>query len=410
MRFRAQLAIAFCLFPPHLFAQSTDRTLKKLYTEHRWFDLRTQADRGGASLFYKAAVETAFHQDKRARTDLEHFIASHPDSKQLLQARELLIGMDFRSGRYRDALREAHSILAADPGAKDIANFFPALQMLSQYGRQTVVSDTDSVMPVEFIDQNLVVPVTIGSSSGHYILDDGFSLSGMSESEARRLNLSMQDVSTQIDTMSGAQVKIRITVVPEMTLGNTLLRNVAFYVLPDEQPPFNQLGPGKQGILGLPVLLGLEHFSWQPKASTLHVFSGATGISKTSANLAFDGTSVFTQVTFRGSRVDVSLDTGAQNTIFYPSFAEQFPDITSLGTTEAHRLTGAGGSTSIDSVSISKLDLKIGAYQVTLAPATVLLRENNSTAAWFHGNLGMDLLNQANSIDVNFSRMTLRLE
>jgi hypothetical protein len=195
-----------------------------------------------------------------------------------------------------------------------------------------------------------------------------------------------------------------------LALGHTLLRNVAFYILPDEQPPFNQLGPGKRGILGLPVLLGLGYFSWQPKASILRIFSGPKGSLQTSANLAFDGTSVFTQITFRESQIDVSLDTGAQNTAFYPSFARQFPDIKSLGTAEAHQLTGAGGSTSINSVSIPKLALRIGARQLTLAPATVLLHENNSTTAWFHGNLGMDVLDEANSVDVNFSTMTLRLE
>ena len=70
--------------------------------------------------------------------------------------------MDFRSAWYRDALREAHLILAANSGAKDIANFLPALEYLSPSDRQTVLSHADSVMLIEIIDQNLVVPVTIG--------------------------------------------------------------------------------------------------------------------------------------------------------------------------------------------------------------------------------------------------------
>jgi predicted aspartyl protease len=410
MRIGALAVLVFCFAPLHLGAQHTAKEASQLYAEHGWFDLRASIANDGASLFYRAAVETAFHQDRGAEADLKRFIASHPDATMLLQARELLIGMDFRSARYRDALREAHLILQANPSAQDIANFLPALEFLSGFNRQTVVSKEDSVSPVVILDQNLVVPVTIGKNNGNYILDNGFSLSGMSESEAERLKLVVRDVPTQIDTMSGAQVKIRIAVVPELILGRTRLRNVAFYVLPDNQPPFNQLESGKQGILGLPVLLALGHFSWQPKALTLRIFSSTAKSPDVPANLAFDGTSVFTQMKFRGQQLDVSLDTGAQNTVLYPSFAKRFPDIKSLGAAEAHRLTGAGGSTSIGSLSIPSVDFEIANRRVTLAPATVILRENNSTAGWFNGNLGMDLLNQADSIDVNFSKMTLVLK
>lgn len=35
--------------------------------------------------FYKAAVETAFHQDERAKTDLEQYIASHPALDMLVE-------------------------------------------------------------------------------------------------------------------------------------------------------------------------------------------------------------------------------------------------------------------------------------------------------------------------------------
>ena len=105
----------------------------------------------------------------------------------------------------------------------------------------------------------------------------------------------------------------------------------------------------------------------------------------------------------------MSLDTGAQNTILYPSFAKQYPDIRSRGTTEDHRVTGAGGSTSINSLSIPTLTFEIGTRSVTLSPATVLLRENNSTTSWFQGNLGMDLLNQGRSVEIDFGAMTLKV-
>lgn len=106
----------------------------------------------------------------------------------------------------------------------------------------------------------------------------------------------------------------------------------------------------------------------------------------------------------------MSLDTGAQNTVLYSSFAKQFPDIQERSTTEQHRITGVGGSASIKSFTLPSLLFRLAGADVALKPATVLLEENNSTSAWFKGNLGMDLLNQARSVDVDFGSMTLSLK
>jgi len=52
--------------------------------------------------------------------------------------------------------------------------------------------------------------------------------------------------------MSGAQVNIRIAVANDLEVAGVHLRNVAFYVLPNNEPPLNQLAPGRQGILACP--------------------------------------------------------------------------------------------------------------------------------------------------------------
>ncbi len=254
------------------------------------------------------------------------------------------------------------------------------------------------------------LPVSIDGATVNYILDNGFSLSGMTESEAKRLKLSVHMVSTEIDTMSGARVNIRIAIVHDLVVGRVHLKNVAFYVLPDDQPPFNQRAPGHRGILGLPVVVALGHFAWQPASRTFRIFSNSSERLAPGANLAFDGSNVFTQLIFRGTTLDLNLDLGAQNTVLYPSFAKQFPDIQERSTTEQHRVTGVGGSASIKSLTSPSLSFQLGGVDLALKPATVLLEENNSTSTWSKGNLGMDLLNQAHTVDVDFGSMTLSLK
>jgi hypothetical protein len=411
---RRKIATVFvlisCLLPVSTHAQSTRPDPKDLYLSHNWFALRDYVATGSASPFYKAAVEAAFHQDAHARMELKHVIATHPGPGMLLEARELLLGMDFRAGRYRDALLQAQLILMNKADAKDVANFLPTLRILAPYKRQTVSATSTSAIKIELMDQNLVLPITVNGKEGNYLLDNAFSLSGMSESEAQRLKLPVHTVSTQIDSMSGAHVSVRIAVVADLIIGHTHLKNVAFYILPNDNPPFNQLASGRRGILGLPVVLALCHFAWDPTANTFRIFSGPTSGEMSRANLAFDGSSIFVHLSFRGTPFDMSLDSGAQNTILYPSFAKLFPDLQTGSTTEKHRVTGVGGSSAIQSFSLPSLEFEVGNHQVTLAPATVLLQENNSTTGWFRGNLGMDLLNQARRVDVDFDSMTLTLQ
>ncbi len=61
-------------------AQRPDAALKARYDSHRWFALREAVAKGeiAPASFYKAAVETAFHQDERAKIDVKQYIASHP--------------------------------------------------------------------------------------------------------------------------------------------------------------------------------------------------------------------------------------------------------------------------------------------------------------------------------------------
>jgi hypothetical protein len=47
---------------------------------------------------------------------------------------------------------------------------------------------------------------------------------------------------------------------------------------------------------------------------------------------------------------------------------------------------------------------------VVLGPAHVLLEKSSGTSGMFAGNLGMDLLNQAHTITLNFQSMSLTLE
>jgi predicted aspartyl protease len=409
MRNPVAFLIVLSALPLLVLAQPGDPQLKHLYDSHRWFQLRTAVARTGAPLFYQAAIEAAFNQQPQSESDLKAVISSNSDLGTVIEARELLIASCYRAGKYKEAFEQAKAILKKKPDAEDIRNILPTLKVLSSFQDQSVVSAEPTPSAVEIQDQNLVLPVSVNGIQAHYIFDNGFSLSAISESEATRLGLKIHAVKTSIDTMTGAQVNVRIAVAKDLEVAGVHLQSVAFYVLPGKEPPLSRLAEGRQGILGLPVVLALRRFQWNPADRTFTVLPPQSEPRNLAPNLAFESTSIFTQLGFHGKTLNFSLDTGAQRTELYPAFARDFPEVKASGILEARMLTGVGGSAKIESVVLPALTFSAGGREVQLKPAHILLKDNNSNSNWFAGNLGMDLLNQAHSVEIDFDSMTLQL-
>ena len=392
-----------------LVAGEYETNVRSLYDGHHWFALRNLVMRGKISGFYRGAVECAFNQPKAAKEDLAAVIRNAPHSAEAYEAHSLLAGLYLRSGQFREALAEVDAMLAERPGAEDARNVKPLFSALSQFPDQRIVQKQISTVAIHIKDGNLFVPLKINGTVASYIVDTGFSTSAVSESEAVRLGLAIHDISTKTDSMTGAPVSVRVAVADNLNIGYTQLANVAFLVYPDKQPPFDELPPGERGILGIPVLLALETIRWTSDATFTAGWPTRAG-GMEHANLCFESALPVVQIGFRHSVLDFTLDTGAQNTDLYQAFANTFSDLVKSGKKESHKLTGVGGSANVDSVILPSLTLRIGRHDVLLRPAHVLLQKSNGTSGMFEGNLGMDLLNQAHAITLNFQSMTLSLE
>ncbi len=383
-------------------------SFQSLYDQHRWFELRAKVGAADAPAFFRAATALAFNRPG-AEAAVQQVIDQDGKSPYRPEARELLLGAYYRSGRYLEAWREASQILEETPTASDVANLKPILDGLRDFGDQVLEHYRPGRFSMKLDDGNLVLPVSINGVSGDYIFDDGCSVSTISRSEAKRLHLQVKRTSSRIDTMTGVTLGVDVASAREFRIGQVRLRNVAFYVVPDAQPPFDGLRPGRRGIIGLPVLIALKTMSWSAARKTFSI-GEASRDRPQSPNLAFDGTSVFAQATFRQKAITFSLDTGAQKTVLYPRFGVMAPDVMGQGQVQSHTLTGVGGASTVAAESIPPVTFSIGGTEATLETPTVLKADNNATSGRFAGNLGMDLLSQARRTTLDFMRMTLTRE
>jgi hypothetical protein len=128
-------------------------------------------------------------------------------------------------------------------------------------------------------------------------------------------------------------------------------------------------------------------------------------------NLCFDEANMVTEIRYRDRKFPMLLDTGNARSILWPPFAEQFSGAPSqTGRRGLSHLEGITGSADICNLSLEEIKLELGGFAATLRPAHVLLTTTTPNSNWLSGWLGMDILNQAQRVTLDFYTMRLTLE
>ena len=410
LRTRAATALlaglSFLLLAPWCFGAPNDEAnLKSLYDAHRWFELRDSVAKGAAPVFYQGAVACAFNSLRRCEGKLEGVIKSQPQSNDAVEAHGILASVYLRQGKYRAALAQVDALLAVRPGDSGALGDRPLLAALAEFPDQQVPRRRSATL--ELHDG---LPVSIHDVRATYWFDTGAELSVLSESEARRFGLRVQAVSTKMGVSTGAQIDFRVAVADEVSIGSFRVRNVAFLVFPDDQPPFNEGTPGTRGLVGLPVLLAFQRFAWRADRK-FEIVSKSLSRSVPHADLCFDGKNPVTRLLFENRNLAFSIDTGAVNTDLNPAFAAAFPElIRTAEKTDSYKMEGVGSVKYMDAAILPSVHFSIGGFPVVLNHADVLLKQGVAGKKLFYGNLGNDLLQQAHETTFDFKAMTLTLQ
>ena len=123
-------------------------------------------------------------------------------------------------------------------------------------------------------------------------------------------------------------------------------------------------------------------------------------------NLAFDGATPLIRVQYSGQPLEFVLDTGNQGgTQLWERFARDFPDVVSAGRKSTKQVQQIGGSTEQQIVAIPELGLRVGGFDALLQPANVFSLPIGNELQ--HGNLGFDVLIQANEVTIDFRAMSV---
>jgi hypothetical protein len=407
-----QKALMAMLVLGGLATASGNPTLKLLYQRHRWFELRAaiRGDEQNVSELYLGAVASAFNDRERAERFLSRAIQREPDSRDAIEAHEMLGYLYGRSGRYREATEQFDSILKIKPDRSDVGNVRTMYSAFGQHPDQSVEPHQTSTIRTEVGRGGIVLPVCIHGKTVRWAFDTDLNISLMSESAAHLLGVTVEGPFVRAADTDANTTSARTAVVDELNIGNVKLHSVAFLVVPDAQLPVDEQPPGDRGLVGLPVALALQLIDWKSDG-TFEMRRSTGETASADGNLCFDGFSPVVRVKFEDEDKDLDfiLDTGNQaGTELWTRFAEDFAAlIKRWGTIGKRTLTGIAGSNERETSVLPEIRLRVGGLETILQPAKVFSKPVGDD--FHHGLLGLDVLTQAREVQIDFRSMTLKL-
>jgi predicted aspartyl protease len=383
-------------------AQPGGDAFRPLAKTHRWFELRGTAN-ARTSPLVRGALEAAFNDPTTAERLLRSVIRNEPRSENADDAHALLAFLYLRTGQYQRFATLYQAWAAAFPqsvtGREERENF-------EKYrGRPNQVNGRRLQSVVRHdVDGYLTLPISIDGKTDDFIFDTGALQSAVTEREARKLGMKIQNDPRTLVDLSGTRTAFRTAVAKEVTLGSMTFRNVSFAVL----TPGGALADAEIGIIGLPIIVAMGGINWSNSGTA--EFGGPLPASSGEPNLAFDRSRLVLRTEVLGRGVLATFDTGANSTGLNANFAELFPDVVAAGKKGSSDLNGVGGTRTFASVELPELIFTIGSRAVPLRPAVITMQRNSVAGGeCCIANAGHDLLKQGRGFVLNLAAMTLQL-
>ena len=166
------------------------------------------------------------------------------------EARDLLIHMYMRAAQYSKAVATMKEQIAARVGRPATEGDRASIALLGQLPDMAVTARGASQLKYEMRGDNLSVPISINDISANFVLDTDANMSTLSESEAKRLGMSILDGAVALVGVTGeAKPGARMAVAKDFVIGKFHFKNVAFFILRDDQEPVVEFPAGKRGII-----------------------------------------------------------------------------------------------------------------------------------------------------------------
>ncbi|RJP65072.1 MAG: hypothetical protein C4539_13640 [Ignavibacteriales bacterium] len=415
------LALLLVLLGNLIFAglTQTETQLKELLDKKEFFRMRKILRRNPPDisevkkLYFNAFVENAYNKNQYSINTIESLFSNYSDAlDDTMKADLLKIQQDnfYKTYEYEKAGKTGEIILTMYKSVMDsmeiadIENSNIIYNALTKVEKQSVSFKNEVKIPLKRDLAKLMnVPVKFADSLYDFIFDTGANISTINTTLAKKLGLKIFDVTFDVGSSTGVQNKSAIGVADSFYMGNILIRNAVFLVVPDEMISFPSIGYYVNGIIGYPVIEQLKEVRINKNG---YITIPAQTVESELNNLALDGLMPIVSFITDKDTLCFHFDTGAKHTDLFKPYLDKYKnEVIEKGKPEVVQMGGAGGMVETEVYTLPEFNIYIGNKKVVLTDVKVLTKNIDEAGDKFYGNIGQDLISKFDEMILNFEDM-----
>lgn len=257
--------------------------------------------------------------------------------------------------------------------------------------------------------EHLIVKATANGVSEDFIFDTGCSHANfISREVAERLGVEI--VADSIITQGvGGEGYVQLGVLPEMLLGDVVIKNPTFLVAEHIVPEHVEVEGMCEAVLGTHIIRKLGEVRYERKAERMVL--PAKQSAATQHNLACDNGVYYLVCHQSGEQLFLHFDTGNVKSQLSPRYFTRFQHQVEAegGDVERSRSGGFGGVVWNDVRTMPQVELQVGGQSVTLHEVAVDM-PNGTPQVNYDGSVGVDLLTASERVTFDLEKMFYRID
>lgn len=363
-------------------------------------------------LYLEAVITNAFNQLVESEKSIDEVLSREDKiaDSLLFKLYEIRCDNAIKLYKYNEAKDAIHTILDGykvflnKEEVLDYENSLKIWTALEHVEPQRVEISGRTVIQMEKDKAGLNnLKVSADKKSFDFIFDTGANLSTTIHSVAKQLKMKLIPVEIDVMTITGTSVVANLAVCEQLALGNIRIQNAIFLVLPDKALSFKEINYQIDGIIGFPIIEALNEI--QLTKDGRFIVPEVESTFTENSNMAMNELTPLINI----NDMHFTFDTGAARTMLYSTFyAENKSDIDKHYTPKKISFGGANGMAEFDGFLID-YTFEIGGKDLHLKKIDLVktkIRDDESS----YGNIGQDLIQEFDSMILNFRQMFIKFE
>jgi len=400
---------------------ATLKQLQRLLNQNEYFKLdaefKSSGDKLGDAdrLYFSAYINNAFNRNEDCISNVDSLLklsAKLPDTTKAALKR-LQDDSYFKTYQYlkaaqcdSDILKNYSKVLKKDE-VDDIKNDLLIRNGLKNIPAQQTVIKTNTTIPWKKDRIGLVnIPVTTHAQTVDAIFDTRANISSITQTYAKKLGLHILDVTyNEGSGATGIQFKTGMGIADSLYIGDILVKNAVFQVMPDSILYIAPIKFQLNIIVGFPVIEQLQE---------VHIFKDGkmtiplTPVKNDLHNFALNGLDPVIALQSGADTLSFHFDSGAGNSMLYEAYFNKYKqDVLKNGVKKTVGFGGAGGTQKKEVWVLPKFNLGIGGKTIAVDSVSVLTKPI-SPGEKFYGNIGQDFTGKFSELVYNFKYMYIK--